>query len=101
MKQKDDECDAVGYLVAHKLRRMSMQQRDLFESLLHKMIGIGLKGHLTPNTDLIGYQGCPSHSPGPSVPNWQMPNLSQQGNWPMHQEPHQGSWFREHQYTNL
>lgn len=32
MKQMDDECDAVGYLVAHKLHMISMQQQDLFES---------------------------------------------------------------------
>ncbi|XP_077312066.1 uncharacterized protein LOC143941123 [Lithobates pipiens] len=101
MEQKDDECDAVGYLVAHKLRRMTMQQRDLFEPLLHKMMGIGLKGHLTPNTDVIGYQGCTYHQPVPSVPNWQTSQQHGTTSWPMNQEHHQGPWFRDPHYTNL
>lgn len=104
MQQKDDECDALGYLVAHKLHKMSMQQRDLFESLLNKMIGTGRKGHLTANTDLMGYQGCTSHPPVPSVPNWRMSNMSQQQgttSWAKHQEPHHGPWFRNPKYTNL
>lgn len=112
MKQKDDECDAVGHLVAHKLRRMSMDQRDIFESLMHKMIAIGLKGNLTTNTDLMGYHGCtstpvppvPSAPPVPSGHNWQVNNMSQsQGNtsWSVRHEPHQSSWFHDSQYTNL